>query len=206
MIHRQKQEKLERLFNQSRLGKRFKTASFEKFQTGDDSIEIFNIIKDFAYNFKNKYKEKSIIMYGKTGTGKTLLASSVVNHLIQNNISAIFVVVPDMLTQIRNSFGNHDFINEKKILEGLSDCELLVMDDLGSEHHKEKEGWAAEKLYQIVNSRYNNLKSTIFTTNCTMEELYHKIGHRIFSRIVEMTDGYKFDMSNLADWRMKKFQ
>jgi DNA replication protein DnaC len=123
---------------------------------------------------------------------------------VNNGISAIFVVVPDLLSQIRDSF-NSNQCSELSILRGLLECELLVLDDIGSEHHKGKEDWAYEKLYQIINARYNHEKATIFTTNCSLQELDDKLSFRTFSRIIEMSDNLIFDMNDFKNWRMKNY-
>jgi len=200
---RQKRLKLERLFHQSRLGEKFREATFERYETNEKNIDIYTKLKDFAYNFESN-RDKSIILSGKPGTGKTNLASSIVNHLVKSGISAIFVVVPDLLTQIRDSFNNPE-VTEQQIMNGLLSCELLVLDDIGVERHKSRDDWASEKLYQIINSRYTNKKSTVFTTNCGWEELFVKLGARTTTRIVEMTEEHMYYMDGIENYRMRNF-
>jgi len=79
------------------------------------------------------------------------------------------------------------------------------MDDIGSESHKGIDDWASSKIYQIINSRYNNLKATIFTTNCNLQELNDKLSGKTFSRITEMASDLIFNMNGIQDYRMKKF-
>lgn len=202
-ISTQKRRRLDRLFKQSNLGERFKNSSFDDFKISEESEFIFNKIKKYTFNFSEN-KTKSIILYGKPGTGKTLLVSSVINKLISEGIPSVFQVVPDLLMLIRSSFNNPNF-TEEELMNGLKSCELLVLDDIGAERHKSQDDWPTERLFQIINNRYINSKATLFTTNCSLEELYNKLGARTFSRIVEMTEGYKFDMNKLSDWRIKNY-
>lgn len=195
-------EKLSRLFRQSRLGNRFKNSKFENIVINNNNKNIITSLKHFAENF-NDNSEKSFLLYSHPGTGKTLITSAVVNYLVSKGISAIFITVPDLLTQIRESYsyGNE---TEAQILRGLTDCKLLVLDDMGAEKSREGD-WASEKMFQIINSRYNNLKSTIFTTNCNSKELQDKLGKRTFSRICEMTGKEnRFNLENEKDWRIEK--
>jgi len=199
-----KQLKLDNMFKQSRLGELFREATFDKFYVTDESRMVFNKLKDYAVNFQTHYKNKSILLFSSPGTGKTLLASSVVNHLLKNSISAIFITVPDLLMRIKSTY-NQSSLTEENLLDGLLDCSLLVMDDIGSESHKGIDDWASSKIYQIINSRYNNLKATIFTTNCNLQDLNDKLSGKTFSRITEMASDLIFNMNGIQDYRMKKF-
>jgi len=201
---RMKQLKLDSLFKQSRLGERFREATFDKFYVTEESRNVFCKLKDYAENFKTHYKNKSILLLSSPGTGKTMLASSVVNHLVKNNISAIFITVPDLLMRIKSTY-NQNSLTEENLIDGLLDCSLLVMDDIGSESHKSIDDWASSKIYQIINSRYNNMKATIFTTNCSLQELNNKLSGKTFSRITEMVGDLIFNMNGIQDYRMKKF-
>lgn len=93
--------------------------------------------------------------------------------------------------------------NEYSILTGLSSCDLLILDDIGSEAHKGQDDWACEKLFSVINARYNDMRSTVYTTNKSMVELKQILGERTFSRICEMV-GKCFDLKNVPDFRQLK--
>ena len=195
-----KQRKLENLFKQSRLGERFKNSTFDKYTPTDKTKPFSDLLINFCNDFKNK-KNQSILMSSHPGTGKTLLASCVVNKLVSKGISSIFIIVPDLLGQIRATYNRSNNETEDSIMAGLNECELLVMDDIGAENTTD---WATEKLFNIINNRYINCKSTIFTTNCSLGELKSKLGDRTFSRIYEMTEGNRLDMNGIEDFRLKR--
>ena len=198
---KEKQDRLDRIFKQSRLGERFKNSTFQTYTATAETRPFATRLYGFAKNFRDN-KNKSILMTSHPGTGKTLLASCVVNELLSKGIPSIFVIVPDLLTQIRATYNRNSLDTEGKIMSGLSDCELLVLDDIGAERHSDKDDWATEKLFSIINSRYIGMKATIFTTNCTLAELKEKLGDRTFSRICEMTEGMRLDMNTISDFRL----
>lgn len=190
-----KNDKINRLLKQSRLGKRFQDANFSKVQITEYNKKAVEKLKDFVGNFD---KEKSFLLSSSPGTGKTLIVSSVVNGLVKKNRSAIFVVVPDLLQDIRNSYSYNSEIKESQIMYGLAECDCLILDDLGAESHK-GEDKAQEQLFRIINNRYSNNKSTIFTTNDSSAQLRIKLGDRTLSRIMEMCKGNTFTFSKVID-------
>jgi DNA replication protein DnaC len=206
---REKNNKIARLLRQSKLGERFKNASFNKVQITEFNKKAVEALSNFVDNFE---KDKSFLLSSSPGTGKTLLVSSVVNGLVKKNRSAIFVIVPDLLQDIRNSYSYGSDIKESQIMYGLAECDCLVLDDLGAESHK-GEDKAQEQLFRIINNRYANNKSTIFTTNDSSAQLRKKLGDRTLSRIMEMCKGNTFTFSKIInkekeiiayekDWRL----
>lgn len=190
---RQRMRKIERLFDQSRLGKRFKDRTFEAFEIRDYNRKAFEIALDYAQNF-DRYKEKGegLFITGSYGVGKTHLAAAVTNYLIQNlKGTVIFGNVTTLLGRLRFAYSDDSEYEETQILKELYDVDLLVIDDLGKE---KPTPWVEEKLYNVINERYENYRPIIVTSNLELEEIERRLetcGGAIVSRIIEMCRGVK---------------
>lgn len=117
-----------------------------------------------------------LFLYGTKGTGKTHLAAAIGNARIARGQPAIFMVVPDLLDHLRATFSPNSEITYDELFESLRNTPLLILDDLGTHTASP---WAREKLYQLVNHRYNRRLPTVITMNEESEE----IDPRLWSRI-----------------------
>jgi DNA replication protein DnaC len=129
------------------------------------------------------------IIAGDTGRGKTRLAAAIANYCRDSGSRVIFAVVPDLLDWLRVSFSPENTSTFDEQFEKVRTVPLLVLDDLGSQTTTP---WAQEKLFQLLNYRYNAALPTVITTNATVGQLETRIRTRItdpeFSSIVLMGD------------------
>jgi DNA replication protein DnaC len=120
-----------------------------------------------------------LVFSGSCGTGKTHLAAAIANAtLLNGNQTVMFTVVPDLLDHLRATFDPSRGVDYDERFNTIRTTFLLVLDDLGTENTTP---WAREKLYQIVNHRYNDRLPTIITTN----QIDHGIDERIVSRMLD---------------------
>jgi DNA replication protein DnaC len=124
---------------------------------------------------------------GDVGTGKTTLAMLVSKEAIKRNFSVAIYSVPRLLAEIRDTYdagtGERSYAD---LFAQLVDVDLLHLDDLGAENTT---AWVLEELYSIVNTRYEQQRSILVTTNVTdPEALRDQIGVRTVSRLDEMCD------------------
>jgi DNA replication protein DnaC len=120
-----------------------------------------------------------IVLSGSVGTGKTHLAAAVANATLENGHQTVmFAVVPDLLDHLRATFDPSRGVDYDKRFNDIRDTFLLVLDDLGTENATP---WAKEKLYQIINHRYNQQLPTVITTN----QAERAVDERIVSRMLD---------------------
>lgn len=199
---REKMAQIQRYFNQSHLGRRFTQRRFENFDRNSHTAKAFQQCKDYAENINEHLKDgQGLLLAGPVGTGKTHLAAAIVHEVIEKHvIPAAFVTVPDLLARIKATFGNgHNEETQEELINLVRSADLLVLDDMGVEKPTD---WVREQLYIILDSRYEDLKPTIITTNCSLEEMEERIGARTVSRIIEMCDGVMVDGTDYRKRRL----
>jgi DNA replication protein DnaC len=89
---------------------------------------------------------------------------------------ALFVVVPDFLDHLRSTFSPESKISYDHLFEAVKSTSLLVLDDFGEQASTP---WAQEKLYQVINHRYNARLPTVITTCCALDEIESRISSRL---------------------------
>ena len=154
--------------------------TFEKFdwkrvnlppEQRDNLKKAFDIALEFA-----KSPENWLVFQGVNGCGKTHLAAAIANYRLKEGKPVKFVVVPDLLDHLRSTFSPESPVTYDQLFEEVKNAPLLILDDLGKQTTT---SWAEEKLYQIINHRYNYRLPTVVTTNCTTDELDSPISSRL---------------------------
>jgi DNA replication protein DnaC len=146
---------------------------------------------------------KGLFLEGQPGVGKTHLAVAVLKQAIQTTgARGLFYDTRDLLRVIRSTYDPATRTTELDVLRPVMNAELLVLDDLGAEKTSE---WVDETMNLIVNTRYNERRLTIFTSNypdipddTEPNSLLFRIGARMRSRLHEMCD---FVVLDAADYR-----
>ncbi len=129
-----------------------------------------------ALEWANGPRTSNVLVTGVVGKGKTGLAASLVRHLVIAGVTGIrFVSVPAMLDAMRPGA-------DEDPMRDLVGAHLLVLDDLGAERVTD---WVRERLYVLVNGRYEATRATIVTTNLDVPTLAATVDHRMVSRLTE---------------------
>jgi len=134
----------------------------------------YELAKEFAENPKGW-----LILFGGYGCGKTHLAAAIANYRLSQGKPALFVVVPDLLDHLRATFSPTSEVTYDERFEEVRTAPLLILDDLGTQSATP---WAQEKLYQILNYRYNAQLPTVITTNRELEEIDARLRSRFNDR------------------------
>ena len=192
----EQRQKIERLFRDSKMGLRFQTRTFENFKVNTQNKNAYKTAKAFADNFEKAKKEGiGILFIGNYGTGKTHLACSIAIELMNKGIPVIYGTSISLLGKLKETYNGEYGSSEWNLLDLYSNVDLLIIDDLGKERPSE---WVLEKLYYIINQRYENLKPIIITSNFNInEELVNRLSvnnnsstaEAIVSRLNEMCTG-----------------
>lgn len=151
---------------------------------------------NLALNYA-KSPEGWLVLMGETGCGKTHLAAAIVNHQYQGGKPALFVVVADFLDHLRAAFNPDSKVSYDRLFEGVKTAPLLVLDDFGEQTTTP---WAREKLYQVINYRYNARLATVITTRNSLEEMLDGVEMAISSRLVDHKISTPFNII-LPDYR-----
>lgn len=140
---------------------------------------------------------RGLLFTGPCGVGKTHLSVAILHGLIQKGVSCLFYEFGTLLKEIQESYNPICQSSELKVLSPVYEAEVLVLDELGASKPTD---WVRDTMMQIINTRYNDRKLTIFTTNyldsrrsLTDEILEERIGLRLRSRLYEMCKTVQID-------------
>jgi DNA replication protein DnaC len=147
---------------------------------------------NYAYRLMLEYPavERGLLLMGPVGVGKTHLSVAILRGLLEKGINCLFYESGALLKEIQNSYNPVSKTSELRVLAPVFEAEVLVLDELGASRPTD---WVQETLYHVINTRYNDKKLTIFTTNYldarrtpADETLEDRIGVRLRSRLYEM--------------------
>lgn len=177
----------------------YKDCSFETYQGNDKLVK--DLQKLIASN------EDGIVLRGNTGCGKTHLAIAIAKQIPTEDKQVrgswetipgtIFTTAPELLLKIRSAFRDDAKQSEEQLIDYYSGCELLILDDLGSEKTSE---FAVTTLYVIIDRRLRDCRKTIITTNMSQQEIEQTFGARIASRL----SGMENIKINMPDYRKRR--
>ena len=119
-----------------------------------------------------------LVLTGPSGSGKTHLAVAVANRCIERNQTTFFIVVADLLDHLRATYSPENPVSYDELFEQVRNVPVLVLDDLGS---ASATPWAQEKLFQVINHRYNNSLPTAVTIRGPIQRLDENLRTRLES-------------------------
>ncbi len=150
--------------------------------TGRSSLDAMKIALKTCRGFVDTFSTEfhNIYLYGDTGVGKTFLSHCVAKELMEQSRSVIYLT-SDQLFKIfsKNVFGGRDE-KEEEAYQYIYDCDLLIIDDLGTESPN---SFTISQLFVCLNERILRKKSTMISTNLALEDIKNIYSERIFSRI-----------------------
>lgn len=176
-------------FEKVRVPRRYLSCHFNSYKPENPSQER---AARFAMQFTQEYPavDKGILFVGSVGVGKTHLAVSILKGLTERGFSCLFYEFGSLLKEIQDSYNASTQTSELSVLSPVLTSEILVLDELGASKPTD---WVRDTMAHIINTRYNENRFTIFTTNYLdnpvndrEESLEDRIGTRLRSRLFEM--------------------
>ena len=176
-VSRAKSRRLE-----ARLPQKYRDVAFERFPVTEMPADVVREVQRFTRDIDKRLDEgKGVWFVGDVGTGKTTLAMLISKAAMAAGRSVAIYSLPRLLNLVREAMVSPE--GKMDLLDRLSSVDLLHLDDVGAESTTE---WVLEQLYSIVNTRYEEERSLVITTNLDPDQLAEQIGHRTVSRIIEI--------------------
>jgi DNA replication protein DnaC len=172
-----------------RLPKRYDGFHFSNYKPQNESqTAALMSAMDVAMKYPNI--DRGIILIGSVGVGKTHLAVSILKGLTERGFGCLFYEFGSLLKEIQESYNPQTLTSELSVLSPVLTTDVLVLDELGASKPTD---WVRDTMAHVINTRYNDRKVTIFTTNylddrrsAVEETLEDRIGTRLRSRLYEM--------------------
>ena len=199
------EERVTRLIRLASIPKRYEHCALESYEarfTGADaSLEhAYLMARRFVDGYPVTTEGHGLLLTGSIGVGKTHLAVGILHALVvEKGVHGLFCDYRELLKEIQHSYNPQVLTTELEILRPVFDAEVLVLDELGASKPTD---WVWDTMAHILNTRYNDKRTTIITTNypdlppagivsgpqrATREEtLGDRIGERMRSRLAEM--------------------
>lgn len=195
----EKQNIVDKLKRSSLLGEKYKEALFENTETthNEEFKKIYDRCKKYCES-SGLVLEKGIGIYlfGNKGTGKSRITACMANELMNKYYTVLYTNFSEISKQIRETF-NRTVETESMFLDKLTNIDFLFIDDFGTEivTRNGQDIWLQEKIFEVINKRYNNNKPIIFTSNYSLEQLIKErgIADKTVDRIMEICEIMKLD-------------
>lgn len=155
----------------------------EKYSPRENMKKIVNGCLNFLSNFENT--DENILFYGNSGTGKTFLSHCMAKELVDNGQFVVYKTAEELIKNLRDV----RFNNNSTLEDHLINCDLLIIDDLGTEISSE---FSKSELFNLLNTKLLRNKKMLISTNYSLDELLSLYSERITSRLFGNFTLYKF--------------
>jgi DNA replication protein DnaC len=198
------QVRASRLLKRASIPRRYEHCTLDTFEPGygqaDQSLAAaYLMARQFVTGYPVTTEGRGLLLTGSVGVGKTHLAVGIVQALIvEKAVHALFCDYRELLKRIQESYNPQVASTELQILKPIFDAEVLILDELGAQKPTD---WVWDTVALILNTRYNDKRTTLITTNypnapaalarsadkvIREETLGDRIGERMRSRLAEM--------------------
>lgn len=181
-------------YNQSHIAQMLSNDNFSNFTFDyytDEQRNAMQNVYSASHNFIESFDTefKNLFFYGDVGTGKTFFTNCIAKELLDRGKSVIYFTAPAIIEAITSTFKHNSEITSESLYEDIFNCDLLILDDLGTESYN---SLTVEKIFVILNERLSRHKSTIISTNMDFRQITDIYSERSISRILGCYDVFVF--------------
>ena len=170
-----------------RLPKRFREVGFDREPVLSIERRASHVVREVRRYVRSIGEEleagRGLWFTGDVGTGKTTLAMLVSKEAMEADRTVAIYSLPRLLAMLRDTYDEDASYSLNDLIDRLCAVDLLHVDDVGAE---QTSAWVLEQLYTIVNTRYEDGRAVMLTTNLAEDALREQIGDRTVSRLNEM--------------------
>lgn len=186
------------LLKKAAIPPRFSDRSLENFIASNEGQQKALGTAQAYVNDFTKTSGQSLILCGGVGAGKTHIAVGIAHELIARQCQCIFTSVIGAVRSVKETYNRNSEITEREAIDNLIKPDLLILDEVGVQFGSDTEKLI---LFEIINGRYENRKSTIVISNLAMTALADYLGERVIDRLRE--DGGKLVVFDWPSFRRK---
>jgi DNA replication protein DnaC len=172
-----------------RIPKRFRDVGFDRepiVSIERSNPAVVRAVRSYVDSIAAQLDEGRGLMFrGDVGTGKTSLAMLISRATMETERTVAIYSLPRLLSMLRETYDDDSEFSLSGLVDRLCAVDLLHVDDVGAE---QSSSWVLEQLYTIINTRYEDGRAMVLTTNLEDDELRTQIGDRTVSRLDEMCD------------------
>lgn len=167
----------------------------EELSPYDNMVNILSCAKRFVNNFGTKSSDRgNILIYGEVGLGKTFLTNCIAKGVLDKGHQVFYLTANELFQNILSPYIMHQEKALAELYKYVYTCELLIIDDLGTELIN---SFTISNLFEIINQRNIHGLSTLISTNLDLKGLNNKYSERIMSRIAESYTLYNIYGDNI---------
>lgn len=172
---------INKIYKQNYIERKYQNLNFGNFTINSGNEIAVKVANDYTNKCITELQTKGLIITGESGLGKTHLAASIANKLIENDKIVLMGRLTTLLDMIKETFRDNTK-SENELIELYSNVDMIIIDDLGTEKIS---NWSLEKLYTIIQNRNENRLPIIITTRFDKQGLIERFSQSEDTQLVD---------------------